>query len=77
MSQSTSKYHHWCRLVEDAVPLRMNESALISLYHRTATAYALGNTYTCQVGMEVVDLTKLFDQCIFLNTLTGDNKDEN
>ena len=76
MNQNT-KYQHWCRLVEAVVPIKMNESAVISLYHRTATAYALGNTYTFQIGMEVVDLTKLFDQCIFLNTLTAEHKHEN
>lgn len=69
MNQSTN-YQHWYRLVQDAVPLKMNESGIVSLYHRTATAYALGNSYTCQIGPEVIDLTKLFEQCILLNKLT-------
>jgi hypothetical protein len=73
MSQNT-KYQHWCRLVEDAVPLKMSESAIVSLYHRTASAYALGNTYTFQIGMEIIDLTKIFEHCILLNILTAENK---
>ena len=73
MNQSTN-YQHWCRLVEDSVPLKMSESAAISLYHRTASAYALGNSYTCQIGPEQIDLTKLFAQCILLNKITADYK---
>lgn len=73
MNQSTN-YQNWCRLIQDAIPLKMNESGMVSLYHRTATAYALGNSYTCQIGPERVDLTKLFEQCILLNKLTAGYK---
>lgn len=73
MNQSTN-YQHWCRLVKDAIPLKMSDSAAIALYHRAASAYALGDSYTCQVGPEQIDLTELFAQSILLNKLTADYK---
>lgn len=67
----------WYRLLKDAVYWQdISGEMAVDIYRRTAVAWGSNQNYYLQSGPEHVDLTKLYEQCILIETLKGNNHEK-